>query len=94
MQAKIWNLRHCRLKSTLVGHVSAIFSVDFDQESGVVFTGSADKVRNNITPIYTYLKLIEAANKTRNHVNLSKKLGEFLQSIPKITLEAEMLSRE
>ena len=43
-QAKIWNIRQCKLLFTLVGHTGCVFCVDLDEECRRAFTGSGDRV--------------------------------------------------
>lgn len=43
-QAKIWNIRQCKLLFSLVGHNGCVFCVDLDDECKKAFTGSGDRV--------------------------------------------------
>ncbi len=43
-QAKIWNIRQCKLLFSLIGHNGCVFCVDLDDECKKAFTGSGDRV--------------------------------------------------
>lgn len=46
IQAKIWNIRQCKLLFSLMGHNGCVFCVDLDNECKKAFTGSGDRVRS------------------------------------------------
>ena len=52
-QAAIWNIRHCKLKQQLCGHVGAVFTVDLNEKAKVAYTGSGDKVNISIDNVVT-----------------------------------------
>lgn len=41
----MWNIRHCKHVSVLVGHTGAIFSVDLNESTTEAYTASGDKVQ-------------------------------------------------
>lgn len=46
IQAKLWNIRQCKLLFSLVGHNGCVFCVDLDDACKRAFSGSGDRVSN------------------------------------------------
>ena len=46
IQAKLWNIRQCKLLFSLVGHNGCVFCVDLDDTCKRAFSGSGDRVSN------------------------------------------------